>query len=174
MQRPRVEHGCRRHPEIDEQPIVALLIGLGQPRTGSTAPLGFRHCEAVSTASSSDTADCRHCFRAAAPSAVLPTRRAMAVRSIRTTMLLSTRARIVRASFLRRIVFDGDDVSVELESEPGRTRFDGMTAPSTFRIGNPDIGGLNLQQGGARFTWDGQSAYGMVERSSHERLTRID
>jgi hypothetical protein len=82
-------------------------------------------------------------------------------------------ARIVKAPFLRRIVFEGDDVSVELESELGRTRIEGVTALSTFRVGNPDIGGLNLQQGGARFTWDGQSAYGMVERSSHESLTRI-
>ena len=82
-------------------------------------------------------------------------------------------ARIVKAPFLRRIVFEGDDVSVELESELGRTRIEGVTALSTFRVGNPDIGGLNLQQGGARFTWDGQSAFGMVERSSHESLTRI-
>lgn len=82
-------------------------------------------------------------------------------------------ARIVKAPFLRRIVFERDDVSVELESELGRTRIEGVTALSTFRVGNPDIGGLNLQQGGARFTWDGQSAYGMVERSSHESLTQI-
>jgi hypothetical protein len=82
-------------------------------------------------------------------------------------------ARIVKAPFMRRIVFEGDDVSVELESELGRTHIAGVTALSTFRIGNPDIGGLNLQQGGARFTWDGQSAYGMVERSTHESQTRI-
>ncbi|MDB5968621.1 MAG: hypothetical protein JWQ90_1071 [Hydrocarboniphaga sp.] len=82
-------------------------------------------------------------------------------------------ARIVKAPFLRRIVFEGDDVSVELQSELGHTRIEGVTALSTFRIGNPDIGGLNLQQGGARYTWDGQTAYGMVERSSHESLTTI-
>jgi prepilin-type processing-associated H-X9-DG protein len=82
-------------------------------------------------------------------------------------------ARIVKAPFLRRLVFEGDDVSVELESALGRTRIEGVTALSTFRVGNPDIGGLNLQQGGARFTWDGQSAYGMVERSSHESLTTV-
>jgi hypothetical protein len=82
-------------------------------------------------------------------------------------------ARVVKAPFLRRIVFAGDDVSVELESELGLTRIAGVTALSTFRVGNPDIGGLNLQQGGAQFTWDGQSAYGMVERSSHESLTTI-
>ncbi len=82
-------------------------------------------------------------------------------------------ARVIKAPLLRRIVSHGDDVSVELESEFGRTRIQGVTALSTFRVNNPDIGGLNLQQGGARFTWDDQSAYGMVERSSHESLTTI-
>jgi len=33
----QVEHCYRQHPEIDEQQIVAPLIGLGLPRTGSTA-----------------------------------------------------------------------------------------------------------------------------------------
>jgi hypothetical protein len=80
-------------------------------------------------------------------------------------------ARILKAPFLRRIVARGDDASVELESELGITRIKGVTALSTFRIGNPDMGGLNLQQGGALYTWEGQSAYGMVERSSHESLT---
>ncbi|MWA03292.1 sulfotransferase [Actinomadura sp. LD22] len=36
-QRLQVEDWYRRHPEIDEVPIVAPLIGLGLPRTGSTA-----------------------------------------------------------------------------------------------------------------------------------------
>lgn len=33
----QVEHWYRRHPEIEQQEIVAPLIGLGLPRTGSTA-----------------------------------------------------------------------------------------------------------------------------------------
>jgi Sulfotransferase family len=33
----RIEHWYRLHPEIDDQQIVAPLIGLGLPRTGSTA-----------------------------------------------------------------------------------------------------------------------------------------
>jgi hypothetical protein len=33
----QVEHWYRLHPEIDQQEIVAPLIGLGLPRTGSTA-----------------------------------------------------------------------------------------------------------------------------------------
>jgi Sulfotransferase family len=37
VQRLNVEDWYRRHPEIDEVPIVAPLFGLGLPRTGSTA-----------------------------------------------------------------------------------------------------------------------------------------
>jgi hypothetical protein len=82
-------------------------------------------------------------------------------------------ARIVNAPFLRRIVPWGDEMVVELESELGRTVIEGTTALSTFRIGNPDMGGLNLQQGGALFRWGGQKAYGMCERSTHESRTTI-
>src|SRR4051812_37285742 len=32
-----IEHWYARHPEIDEQEIVAPLFGIGMPRTGSTA-----------------------------------------------------------------------------------------------------------------------------------------
>jgi hypothetical protein len=82
-------------------------------------------------------------------------------------------ARIVTAPFLRRIVASGDEMVLELESELGRTVIEGTTALNTFRIGNPDIGGLNLQQGGALFRWGNQKAYGMCERSTHESLTTL-
>jgi Sulfotransferase family len=36
-QRLQIEEWYRRHPEIDDEPIEAPLIGLGLPRTGSTA-----------------------------------------------------------------------------------------------------------------------------------------
>ena len=36
-QRLQIEDWYRRHPEIDDEPIDAPLIGLGLPRTGSTA-----------------------------------------------------------------------------------------------------------------------------------------
>jgi len=36
-QRLRIEDWYRRHPEIDDEPVDAPLIGLGLPRTGSTA-----------------------------------------------------------------------------------------------------------------------------------------
>ncbi len=82
-------------------------------------------------------------------------------------------ARIIEAPLLSRLVPHGDDVSVVLESELGRTRIAGETTLVTYRLGNPHIGGMNLQQGGALFTWNGQSAYGMVERSRHESLTVV-
>ena len=36
-QRLQIEDWYRRHPDIDDVPIVAPLIGMGLPRTGSTA-----------------------------------------------------------------------------------------------------------------------------------------
>jgi hypothetical protein len=53
-------------------------------------------------------------------------------------------------------------------------RITGTTALSTFRIGNPDMGGsLNMQQGAALFRWDDQQAYGMVERSTAAEKTVV-
>jgi hypothetical protein len=72
---------------------------------------------------------------------------------------------------LRRIVAKDDDVSIELESELGRTRIEGVTTHSTFQINNPHMGGLSLQQGGALYSWGDQRAYGMIERSSDPSLT---
>lgn len=80
-------------------------------------------------------------------------------------------AKLVKVPWLRRIMSEGDDVSLALKSELGITEIGGVTSPSTFRVGNPDIGGLNLQQGGAVYSWGGESAYGMIERSAHESLT---
>jgi hypothetical protein len=82
-------------------------------------------------------------------------------------------ARAVKIPWLQRIIGEGDDCSLELESELGTTRISAVSALSTFRVGNPDIGGLNLHQGGVKYTWEGQTAYGMIERSSHESLTTI-
>jgi hypothetical protein len=77
-------------------------------------------------------------------------------------------ARAVRMPWLRRLVEQGDDATLELESELGITRIEGSTTLSTFRIHNPEMaeGRFNLQQTGVRYTWDGQTAYGMLERSS--------
>lgn len=73
-------------------------------------------------------------------------------------------ARVVDAPWLGKMIAEGEPMPVVLESEFGRTRIDGVSLLSTF-IPNT-MGGLNLHQGAVRFTWDGQTAIGMTERSS--------
>ena len=80
-------------------------------------------------------------------------------------------ARPVKIPFIRQVLEEGDDVSLELESELGIHRIGGATLLSTFRVNNPDMAalgaaGFTLQQSGARYTWDGMTSYGMVERSA--------
>lgn len=77
------------------------------------------------------------------------------------------KARVVEAPFMHRLVGENDDVSVVLESKLGITRIAGTTTMSTCVPSVPVMNGLALQQGAARFTWDDQSTYGMVERSSY-------
>jgi hypothetical protein len=79
-------------------------------------------------------------------------------------------ARVVEAPWLRRLLPSGDDVSLVLESELGRTRITGETLLSTFKVHEPMMPGLALQQSGARYTWDDQVAIGMIERSSSQDL----
>jgi len=61
-----------------------------------------------------------------------------------------------------------EDVACMLETEGGRTvSIGGQTAVSTFMVMPPDVGGgLQLQQAITRYTWDGETANGMLERSS--------
>jgi hypothetical protein len=82
-------------------------------------------------------------------------------------------ARATNIPFLRRIMPHGDDVSLELESELGITRIEGLTTLCTFHMGNPGVNSLNNQQSGVRYTWDGMTTYGMIERSSPQALTSI-
>ncbi len=82
-------------------------------------------------------------------------------------------AKARKIPWLRTIKFEDDDVSVELESDAGTVKIGGTTLLSTFRVGNPDIGGLNLHQGSVWYEWEGQRAMGMIERSAHESLTTI-
>ncbi len=83
------------------------------------------------------------------------------------------KAKAVDPPFLRRIMPEGDDVSVELEGDFGRTRIEGTTLLSSFHIGNPGVNGMNNQQGSVRYRWDGQEAMGMIERSSPIELCTV-
>jgi hypothetical protein len=78
-------------------------------------------------------------------------------------------ARVVDAPWLRRLEPSGQDVSVVLEAVDGRTAaIRGESVLSTFHV----MGGVGataaypvLQQAIARYTWDGETANGMIERS---------
>lgn len=83
------------------------------------------------------------------------------------------KARAVNPPFLRRIMAEGDDVSVDLEGDFGRVQIEGMTLLSSFHIGNPGVNGMNNQQGTVRYRWGGQEAVGMIERSSPAELCTI-
>ena len=75
-------------------------------------------------------------------------------------------ARVSKAPWLRQLIEEGDDVSLELESALGTTRISGRTAFSSCHILETENGGFNLQQSGALYQWGDQKAYGMIERSA--------
>jgi len=78
-------------------------------------------------------------------------------------------ARARRIPFLRELLESGDDVTLELESALGVTRIEGRSMLTTYMIMGTEDGlpvDFNLHQGGARYTWDGMTSYGMIERSS--------
>jgi hypothetical protein len=78
-------------------------------------------------------------------------------------------ARVVDAPWLRRLQPEGEDVSVRIETVNGKTRIEGTSIMSNFMVmggvgANPDF--PVLQQALVRYTWDGESANGMMERST--------
>lgn len=75
---------------------------------------------------------------------------------------------VVDAPWLRRLQPRGEDVSVVLETASGAVRIRGESVLSTYMV----MGGVGanssfpvLQQAIARYTWDGETANGMMERS---------
>ena len=82
-------------------------------------------------------------------------------------------ARATNIPFLRNLMAEGDDVSLELDCAAGRIAIGGTTTLSSFHIGNAGVGGMNNQQGTVRYTLDGMTAYGMIERSSPAELCRL-
>ncbi|MCW1429523.1 hypothetical protein [Novosphingobium sp. JCM 18896] len=68
--------------------------------------------------------------------------------------------------FLTRLTPRGEDVSFELDYALGTARIEGVSDFNVFHLGVPEMPGFALHQGGARYTWEGQSAHGMIERSN--------
>ena len=75
-------------------------------------------------------------------------------------------ATVVDAPWLRRMQPTGEDVSVVLETAQGTTTIEGETQISTFSAIGTETGTFPvLQQAIVRYTLDGESANGMMERS---------
>jgi hypothetical protein len=75
-------------------------------------------------------------------------------------------ARATKVPWFRELTERGDDLSFELESELGSTRIEGVSEMTTYMLSSGKLHGLDLHQGGGRYTWGDQVAYGMVERSA--------
>ncbi len=78
-------------------------------------------------------------------------------------------ARVVEAPWLRRMQPTGEDVSVVLETERGTVRIAGETQLSAYHaipVTNDGAAYPILQQAIVRYTLDGETANGMLERSS--------
>lgn len=75
---------------------------------------------------------------------------------------------VVKAPWLHRLEPRGEDVTVVLESARGTTTIRGESVVSTFSAMGAGVGpgSLRLQQAIARYTWDDETANGMMERSS--------
>lgn len=87
-------------------------------------------------------------------------------------------ATVVEAPWLTAIDSVGEDVSLVLQTERGRVEISGETVIATYDILHKDktfsTAGMHvehadfpaLQQAGVRYSWDGEIAYGMIERSN--------
>lgn len=87
-------------------------------------------------------------------------------------------ARVVQAPWLTRLQALGEDVSLVLETADGTVGIAGETVFSTHDVHHDDdtysVKAIKaqmpsfpaLQQAGVRYRWDGEEAYGMLERSN--------
>jgi hypothetical protein len=85
---------------------------------------------------------------------------------------------VTHAPWLTEIIDGPQDVSCVLETAGGTVEISGVTALSTFDVHHADqtfgmqqlhaekVDFPALQQAGVHYTWDGESTYGMLERSN--------
>jgi hypothetical protein len=76
-------------------------------------------------------------------------------------------ARVVEAPWLEKVEPKGQNATVVLETMRGTERIEGETVLSTCHVMGPPMipQRFSLQQAIARYTWDGETANGMLERS---------
>jgi len=77
-------------------------------------------------------------------------------------------AEIIDTPWMRHIPTIGEDVSLTFRTSRGDVRIEGETSLSTFHPERPIRDAVtfpSLQQGIARYRWNGEEAFGMIERS---------
>lgn len=80
-------------------------------------------------------------------------------------------ARVVRAPWMTRLVENGDDASLVLESAAGTVRIEGEVVASLFDHHLFEMAATSvLHQGTARYSWDGEGAIGLIERCTLKDL----
>lgn len=76
-------------------------------------------------------------------------------------------ATVIDAPWLRTLVPSGEDVSTVLQTERETVEIQARSVLATFSIMPPEVGGgMQLSQSIVHYTWDGEEANGMMERSS--------
>jgi hypothetical protein len=76
-------------------------------------------------------------------------------------------AKVRKAPWLRHLVGNGEDVSLELETADGVTRIEAQTVVATYELGLAGYPQFPvLSQCTVHYRWDGEETYGMLERSS--------
>jgi hypothetical protein len=76
-------------------------------------------------------------------------------------------ARVVEAPWMTRLTPTGDNATVALESRLGVTVIEGQTILSTFDLARfPSMPNFPvIYEGGARYSWDGEQTYGLIENT---------
>lgn len=82
-------------------------------------------------------------------------------------------ARVVSAPWLTSLAFDGEDVSTVIESDIGTFRIEAQTVMSMPTISQSGLNFPPLLQSIVRYRWDGEEAYGMMERSNLPQNVRM-
>ncbi len=78
-------------------------------------------------------------------------------------------ARLIDSPWLTRLDCTGETWSVQLDTPDGPTEIQGETVAVSYSMGmgvNHAPGSYVLAHGMAKFTWDGETAYGLIERSA--------
>jgi hypothetical protein len=74
-------------------------------------------------------------------------------------------ARVVQAPWMTRLVENGDDASLILDTAEGIIRIEGKVLSSLFDHHLFEMAGTSvLHQGTARYVWDGEETNGLIER----------